>query len=151
MKLAEALLERADLQKRISQMSARLRSNARVQEGERPAENPQELLKELSALTNRLETLVAVINLTNSKAQINGEPLTRLLARRDAWQQRIQIERDFLAAASALTERARMSEIKIISTVGVADMQKELDRQAKALRELDTRIQAANWTWDLEE
>ena len=151
MKLAEALLERADLQKRLSQMNNRLRSNARVQEGEKPAENPKELLKELAAMTDRLEYLVAAVNLTNSAAKIGGEPLTRLLARRDAWQQRMQIERDFLSQASALTERARMSEIKIISTVNVAEMQKDLDRQAKALRELDTKIQAANWTVDLME
>ena len=149
MKLAEALLERADLQNRISQMSNRLRSNARMQEGEKPAENPKDLLKELAAMTERLETLVAAINLTNSSAVVDGETLTHLLARRDAWQKRIQIERDFLAQASALTDRARMSEIKIISTVNVAEMQKELDRHAKALRELDTKIQAANWTVDL--
>ena len=91
MKLAEALLERADLQKRLSQMNNRLRSNARVQEGEKPAENPKELLKELAAMTDRLEYLVAAINLTNSAAKIGGEPLTCLLARRDAWQQRMQI------------------------------------------------------------
>ncbi len=151
MKLAEALLERADLQKRLSQMNNRLRSNARVQEGEKPAENPKELLKELAAMTDRLEYLVAAVNLTNSAAKIGGEPLTCLLARRDAWQQRMQIERDFLSQASALAERARMSEIKIISTVNVAEMQKDLDRQAKALRELDTKIQAANWTVDLME
>ncbi len=149
MKLAEALLERADLQKRLSQMSNRLRSNARVQEGEKPAENPKELLKELTAMTDRLEKLVAAINLTNSASRLEGEPLTCLLARRDAWQQRMQIQRDFLAQASQLTDRARMSEIKIISTVNVAEMQKDLDRQAKALRELDTRLQAANWTVEL--
>ncbi len=149
MKLAEALLERADLQTRMSQMENRLRSNARVQEGEKPAENPQTLLRELAALTDRLETLVSAINLTNSAVRVEGEPLTRLLARRDAWQKRMQIERNFLSQASALTERARMSEIKIISTVNVAEMQRELDRRAKALRELDTKIQAANWAADL--
>ena len=122
-----------------------------MQEGEKPAENPKELLRELAAMIDRLEWLVAAINLTNSAVQIDGEPLTRLLSRRDAWQKRIQIERDFLAQASSLTDRARMSEIKIISTVNVAELQKDLDRQAKALRELDTRIQAANWQEELRE
>lgn len=37
MKLAEALMERADLQKRLMQVGSRLRNNARVQEGEIPA------------------------------------------------------------------------------------------------------------------
>lgn len=149
MKLAEALLERSDLQKRMAQMSGRLRNNARVQEGEKPAENPQELLKELNEMTQRLEKLMADINLTNSRVLSQGEPLTRLLARRDAWQQQIQILREFLDAASSLYDRARQSEIKILSTVKVAALQKELDQKSKALRELDARIQAANWTEDL--
>ena len=50
MKLAEALLERADLQKRIAQMDGRLENNAQVQEGEKPAEDPKALLKELEEI-----------------------------------------------------------------------------------------------------
>ena len=41
MKLAEALSLRADLQKRISQLEVRLKNNARIQEGEEPAEDPR--------------------------------------------------------------------------------------------------------------
>ncbi len=44
MKLAMALSERADLQCRIAELGRRLNSNARVQDGEEPAEDPQELL-----------------------------------------------------------------------------------------------------------
>ena len=84
MKLAEALLEKADLQKRISQMNDRLHSNAQVQEGEKPAEDPKALLNELSAMISRLEELTAQVNLTNSAVIMDGEPLTRLLARREA-------------------------------------------------------------------
>ena len=149
MKLAEALLERADLQKRLAQMGGRLNNNARVQEGEKPAEDPKALLKEQEALTARLETLVAQINLTNSAALIDGQPLTVWLSRRDARREQLQQLRNFLDAASSLSDRARQSEIKIISTVDVAKLQKELDQKSKALRELDAKIQAANWTVEL--
>ena len=149
MKLAEALLQRADLQKRMAQMSGRLRNNARVQEGEKPAEDPKALLKELGAMAGELERLVAAINLTNSQTLVEGETLTALLARRDAWREHIGILREFLDTASSLSDRARQSEIKIISTVSVAAQQKELDQKSKALRELDAKIQAANWTADL--
>lgn len=151
MKLAEALLERADLQKRIAQMTGRLNNNARVQEGEKPAEDPQALLKELEKMTGRLETLVTQINLTNSRTLVNGRPMTWYLARREARQGQMQILRSFLDAASSLYERARGSEIRIVSTVQVAALQKDVDRQAKALRELDALIQSANWTTDLAE
>ncbi len=151
MKLAEALLERADLQKRIAQMAGRLNSNAQVQEGEKPAEDPKALLRELDEMTARLETLVADINLTNSAVVVKGENLTVLLSRRDAMKQHIRILRDFLDEASALATRARMSEIRILSTVNVSSLQKQLDQKSKALRELDARIQEANWTVDLRE
>ena len=44
MKLAEALANRADLQRRVEQMRTRLQRSARVQEGESPPEDPRELL-----------------------------------------------------------------------------------------------------------
>lgn len=44
MKLAEALMLRADMQNRIENLRGRLMSNAIVQEGEECAEDPQELL-----------------------------------------------------------------------------------------------------------
>jgi hypothetical protein len=44
MKLATALSERADLQRRLSELHTRLNNNAKVQEGESPAEAPKTLL-----------------------------------------------------------------------------------------------------------
>ena len=81
MKLAEALMERADVQKRIDQMAARLSNNAKVQEDEAPAEAPEALLDELAALVARQEALVTSINLKNSATTVEGESLTALLAR----------------------------------------------------------------------
>ena len=49
MKLAEALSERSDIRTRISALQSRLAANARVQEGERPAEDPKALMAELDA------------------------------------------------------------------------------------------------------
>ena len=149
MKLAEALLERADLQKRIAQMQGRLIKNAQVQQGETTAEDPQALLEEQEALIGRLEELMTRINLTNASVTVNGETLTALLARRDARKMQLQQLRAFLDAASDLYDRARMSEIRILSAVNVSALQKELDQKAKAYRELDARIQEANWTADL--
>lgn len=151
MKLAEALMERADLQRRIAQMGLRLNNNARAQEGEKPAEDPRALLRELERETSRLEELVTQINLTNSAALIGGKPLTWYLARRDARKDQMQTLRSFLDAASSLYERARGSEIKIVSTVDVAALQKDLDKRAKELRELDALIQSANWSTELME
>lgn len=45
MRLATALSERADLQRRLEQLKERLTQNARVQEGDTPSEDPKELLQ----------------------------------------------------------------------------------------------------------
>ena len=149
MKLAQALTERADLQKRIEQLRARLQINAKVQEGEQPAEEPAMLLEQLETASAQLETLITRINLTNAAVTDGGESLTALLARRDCLKQKVSILRDFAAAASATVMRGTRSEIKIKSTVPVASLQKQVDDLARRLRELDARIQALNWTTEL--
>ena len=50
MKLAEALQERADINRSIEQLNSRLNNNILVQEGEKPAEDPMKLKNELEVL-----------------------------------------------------------------------------------------------------
>lgn len=149
MKLAEALIERADLQNRLSQLDARLHNNAKVQEGETPAEDPNVLLQELDRIAARLEQLITAINLTNAAVTDGGETLTALLARRDVLKSRVGALRNFLNAASNVVMRGSRSEVVIRSTVDVTALRKEVDARAMELRKLDTRIQALNWTADL--
>ena len=149
MKLANALSQRSELQERIHQLENRLQNNARVQEGESPAEDPQELLRELEEDYVRLEELIAHINRTNSCTLVNGSPLSDLLARRDCWKNRLRGLRAFLDCASELTPRRTAGESKTHSTVNVREMQKQLDQRAKELRELEEIIQEANWTTEL--
>ena len=56
MKLATALSERADLQRRISELGGRLNNNAKVQDGEKPSEDPMELLTELNKVLQDLKS-----------------------------------------------------------------------------------------------
>ena len=149
MKLAEALQERADLNKRIAQLNQRLNNNALVQEGEKPAEDPKELLKELAQDLKRLEELIGKINLTNSKTVRDGKTLTEMIARRDVLIQEINIKRSFVENSSQSFYRARNSEIKILPTTKVKDIQKDVDDLSKELRLLDNKIQELNWTIEL--
>ena len=149
MKLAEALIERSDLQKRLDQLEDRLGSNALVQDGEEPAEDPVALLAELVTLSASLEDLITRINLTNASVTVDGRTLTALIAKRDVLTKRIRITRHFLNTASQTGMRSRGSEIILKSTVPVRELQKNLDELSKTLRETDTAIQAANWSNDL--
>mgnify|MGYP001252675249 CR=1 FL=1 len=149
MKLAEALTKRADIQKHIEQLGDRLQNNARVQEGEKPAEDPQDLLKQLDQDYKQLEQLMCRINETNATCGDGKHTLTQMLARRECMTNRLSVMRNFLDAASATADRATKSEIKIVSTVNVAAMQKKVDADAKVLRQLDVDIQSLNWTTEL--
>ena len=151
MKLATALSERADIQRRLAQLQTRLNNNAKVQEGEEPAEDPTALLKELDGLLVRLEWLMAKINLTNSATVSGGKTMTELLARREVQSKRLSTMRAFLDNASAKVDRYSQKEIRILSTVKVSQLQKQVDTISKELRELDEQIQSLNWTTDLQE
>ena len=150
MKLANALSQRSELQTRIRQLESRLNNNAQVQEGEQPAEDPMELLKELEADYARLEELISAINRTNNSTLVEGKAtLSDLLARRDCLKGKLNILRGFLDSASALTRRFSVSEIKVKSTVNVRELQKQVDGLSKDLRELEETIQEKNWTTEL--
>ena len=146
MKLAAALSERADLQRRLSEIGIRLNNNSKVQEGEEPSESPEELMAELDRTVERLEQLMACINLTNSKTSREGKTITELLAHRDCLKSRIQVMRNFLDNASNKVGRMTHSEIRIKSTVPVSEIQKRVDLLSNELRQSDEMIQELNWT-----
>ncbi len=149
MKLAEALQARADLNRRIQQLRERLCNNAVVQEGEKPAEDPQALMAELDGCVSSLEELIGRINLTNCKTELDGRTLTELIARRDALTLKIGALRDLASTASQIGRRATRSEIRLLSTVDVQAIQKQVDDMSRDLRLLDNQIQQTNWTTEL--
>ena len=151
MKLAEALQERADLNRRIEQLRYRLSNNVLVQEGEKPLEDPAALLEELESSFTRLEWLIARINLTNCAIKVEGRSLTELIARRDVLSLRAEAYRRLVEEASQNTHRATRTEIKILSAVDVPALQRQADDASSELRLLDNTLQATNWTADLME
>ena len=149
MKLAEALQERADLNRKIAQLRNRLEMNATVQEGEKTAEDPAELMKELDGCIEHLEELIVRINLTNCETKAGGKSLTELIARRDCLTLKIGAYRSLLDQASSITQRMSMNEIKILRAVDVKAIQKQIDELSKELRQIDSAIQQANWQTEL--
>ena len=149
MKLAEALIFRADLQKRIDQLRVRLNNNAKVQENDEPSEKPEDLLNELDSNINQLKVLIKQINKTNCVTISNGQTLADLIAERDTLTLKSNILRGFLNIAGQKVNLYSTTEIKIMSTVDVPALQKELDLLSKKIRETDTELQQANWLTEL--
>jgi hypothetical protein len=151
MKLAEALAMRADLQKRLEQLKQRLVKNARVQEGDKPEEDPGELQSELENAARELTLLIQRINRTNSGTRFKAGMLADALAERDVLKIRYNAYRELANAAATTQSRATRSEVKFVSTVSVAGIQRMADELAKEYRELDTRVQEADWLTELSE
>lgn len=149
MKLAEALILRADCQKRIAQLQQRLLRSAKVQEGEQPAENPEALLSELDAAIAQLRTLIQQINQTNARTAFHNGSLSDALAERETLQMQRNVYSNLVDAASIRQERYTRSEVKFLSTVAIAQIQSQVDRLSRDYRELDSHIQALNWQTDL--
>lgn len=152
MKLAEALILRADAQKRLLKLRERIKSCVLVQEGETPPEDPAELMAEGDRLVAQIADLMARVNRTNLTTRLaDGRSLTDALAQRDA----LTLRHDFLSATAeaALPKLDRLGrmEIKKIATVNVADLRRLVDETARQRRELDTQIQATNWITDLQD
>lgn len=152
--VGEALNRRADLQRRIAQLQERLRTNVVAQEGEAPAEDPAALIEELEAACDALGGLIGRINHTNAESRLaTGETVTEALARRDVlgWRQ------DGLRAAvkAAANDgqqgifRYSRSEIRMVRQVSVRELQARIDELARRRRELDSELQAHNWTTHL--
>lgn len=155
MKLAEALTARADLQRRIEQLRARITANARYQEGEEPAEDAAALLVQADADLLLLRDFIRRINATNSRLDLGTDgTMTDALAARDVLRLQHSLLADAAAAASGANDqflRQMRSELRQISALPVAELRSRADAVAQELRELDNRIQQANWLHDLEE
>ena len=144
MKLAEALSIRADLQNRIDQLKSRLKYSAKVQEGDQPSENVNELYKELDECLSQFEG----INRTNMQTVHEGETLTQMIARKDTLKLRLTVMRDLLKHVVE-NDRYGRQEIKYVRTVDVGELRKVTDNYSKQLRNLDMKLQSLNWSVDL--
>jgi hypothetical protein len=150
MKLAEGLSLRKDLQTRIEQLKTRLLNNLKVQEGDEPAERPDDLMKELDACLNQLEDIMFRINATNMHTVKDGRTLTAMMAERDVLGKRIQVLRDAFDRASQSQDRYGRNEIKYVTTVDIPRLRKQIDKYSQEFRQLDMAIQALNFATDLE-
>lgn len=88
MKLAEALLIRADQKKKILSLRERIAQNAMAQEGDAPREDVAKLIAECFAVVAEQQALILKINAANATARLpDGRLLAEVLAARDVLMQ----------------------------------------------------------------
>jgi len=150
MKLAEALIERSEIQKRNAELIKRINDNVLVQEGDDPAENPEELIAEYEKNKARLLFLIRKINATNQATPFDGEgSVADAIIRRDSLKSRIGTYRSICACATIRVDRYSQKEVRFVRCVDAKQLQAVIDRLCKEYREMDTKLQGINWTTDL--
>lgn len=148
MKLAEALLLRSDLLKKIEHLQNRIRPVLIVSNERQPQEDPNELIAQLRNAVNELETLIIRINKTNNETQVEGEGLLmEALAKRDSLKMLSEKLRNIRYAAQI--NNSGDTELK--TTIDIKKLQVEMDQTGRAFRELDSKIQEVNWLTELKE
>ena len=149
-KLAEALILRADCQKRIELLRQRIVRNVSVQEGNDPLEDAGRLIAEAERVADDLVSLIQRINRTNTGSQLSdGMTISDALAQRDMLAKRQAIHREAANAASEWTGRWLQSELRMLTSVDVAQLQQRVDDLGEQYRNLDVQIQGANLQVDL--
>ncbi len=152
MKLAEALLIRSDMQKKLAQIKARIRSNVKVQDGDTPSEDPNQLMIDASQIITELSSLIERIHRTNAIAKTDkGQSMLTLLVERDTLEMRHKLLIEAIEATDTESDRYSHREIKWNVMVSVAGLQKQADDIAMKLRKINIVIQANNWRIDLVE
>ena len=110
MKLAEALSRRSALIEKSQQLRSRLKDCIKIQEGDEPTENVDQVIAELDKTLDELRNLIYRINMTNTNAVIDERNLTSLLAERDTLSMRTKTLYDGLKhLAPRRRRRRRMS------------------------------------------
>ena len=152
MKLAEALLIRSDMQKKLAQLKGRIRNNVKVQEGDSPSEDPTQLMIEASQIISELNTLIERIHRTNAIAKTDkDQSMLALLVERDTLEMRYKLLIETIEATHSEMDRYSPREIKWDVIVSVAGLQKQADDIAMKLRQINLVIQSHNWQIELVE
>ncbi|WP_151833307.1 DIP1984 family protein [Acinetobacter ursingii] len=152
MKLAEALLLRSDLQKKLLSLQQRIHKNVLVQDGDTPSEDPEQLIDEAVLVNKQLFQLIQKIHQTNAQAQANnGKASLDILNQRDQLSAEHRIIQQAIDNTQKDTDRYSVREIKWIKAVSVSKLQKQADEISQSLRLINLEIQASNWQIDLKE
>ena len=151
MKLAEALALRAEIQQKVANLRVRIGRSALVQEGTKPAEDAEKLMKEAKGSMDELRDLLVKINLTNTAGKLpDGRTLTEAVAQRDVFISQHALLIHAIEASHKDPDRYSNAEIKWIACLSVSKLHKQLDDVAKKIRQLNLAIQQANWEINLE-
>lgn len=150
MKIAEALLLRADLDAKIQSLKSRIVKYSVVQEGNQPSEDPDKLLKKVDGVIEERRSLLLKINSANARGKTgDGRAILDVLSERDALMLRHHIIKSAIESTNRDPSRYGLAEIRWLAVLDVEKLQKQADDLSKRIRELNAILQQANWSNEL--
>lgn len=150
MKLAEALVDRAAMQRELEQLLHRAKAASRYQEGTEPAENVDELLAAYARVSKALADLIVRINTTNLGTMVRPDlTMTAAIAERESLVRQARALQEVMDHASDIGDRYSRNEIRVLPALNIAEQHERTSALSRAARELDTAMQATNWSTEL--
>lgn len=150
MKLAEALVDRAAMQRELEQLLQRAKVASRYQEGTEPAENAEELLAAYTRVSKALADLIVRINTTNLATMVRPDlTMTAAIAERESLIRQSRALQEVMDFASDIGDRYSRNEIRVIPALNIAEQHERISALSRAARDLDTAMQATNWSTEL--
>lgn len=142
MKLGEALSLRANQVRTLGELKQRILANTTYQEGEKPAESPEDLLHRFEKLSEEHSELVSNIITTNVK---NQEILLQKLQQREHLRRLRNMLQQAADASAIKNTRWMRTEIKMVAELDVAVLQEKIEDYSERIRKIDAEIQESNW------
>ena len=138
----------------LQRIQRRLEAVSLVEEGSKPAEDPEALLNRHLSVSEQLESITIKITDTNQIESVSfgGETfvLSKALAKREQLRHRVKFLRDL--HESMITGRRGIyygNESKMVATLEPSKIEVQANRAASSLRELNSIIQEKNWTTNI--
>jgi len=146
MKLAEAMMQRADLDKKVSILGARLNDIALINKNYALEDEPKHLFEELNKSMKALSELVYRIHVTNMETIDNGRTITAMLTKEEILKMRINT---LIRIKESASIDSRFDKTIYTILINKAKLQKELDECKDQLEKLDMKLQQLNWQTEL--
>lgn len=150
MKLAEALVLRADLQKKLENLKRRLANSVRKLDDIQVIEDPEVLKLEAEETITALYSLIDRIYRTNQSVILpSGQSMVTVLAKRDELVERRKLL-DYIINKSLPDSGLYFNERgKWQPAIDISAYQKQMDDIAMQIRRLNLDIQQTNWQVNL--
>ncbi|MGK7944576.1 MAG: DIP1984 family protein [Microcystaceae cyanobacterium] len=149
-KLAEALLIKAEYEERLESLRSRLMVSARVQDGSFPPEDPETLIADVQTCLNHLASISKRISITQSQTLLDSrQTVAAAIVDQEMLLKKQSIYQSIIEGGIIPSDVAQGSSIRWLITVNLAGLNRRIEEMIKDYRLLETEIQQVSWNTEL--